>query len=153
MVRIREATSADATAIAAQYADLHRDQWSGAEPPRPPESREPDWLAEINASLASTTTRVFVAEAGGAVIGTARLEFAERPYFRIAEIRRVYVRPEWRRRGVASELMRVCEEAAREGGAKEVRLSVVTENEQALGFYERRGYDHFAIRMRKRAPD
>jgi ribosomal protein S18 acetylase RimI-like enzyme len=148
---IRRATEADAVKIADQYAGLHRDQWaSGATPPRA--DRDPDWLSEVHQALASADARVFVAEASGAVIGTARVEFAERPYFRIAEIRRVYVLPEWRRRGVAGELMRVAEDAARDGGAREVRLSVVAENEDAIGFYRRRGYGDFAIRLRKRLP-
>lgn len=147
---IRAATSADAAAVAEQYAALHRDQWEsgGREPPRA--DHEPDWLAEVLASLDAPNVRTFVAEAEDRVIGTARVELAERPYFRIADIRRVYVEPAWRRRGVASELMRVAEAAAREGGAKEARLSVVAENAAALRLYEALGYGHFAIRLAKR---
>lgn len=149
---IRRATADDAPAVAAQYAALHDDQWEGAgEAPRG--GHEPDWLGEVLQALASATTTLFVAEAGGVVIGTARVELAERPYFRIADIRRVYVRPEWRRRGVASALMAAAEDAARAGGAREVRLSVVAENSSALDFYAKRGFDHFAIRLRKRIRD
>lgn len=142
---------ADTAEIAEHYAGLHVDQWAGGGAP-PSGDHEPDWLAEVHQALGSQDTRLFVAEADGRLIGTARVEFAERPYFRIAEIRRVYVRPEWRRRGVASELMRIAEQAAREGGAREVRLSVVTENAEAIGFYRRRGYGDFALRLRKRIP-
>lgn len=147
---IRTATTADAAAIAEQYAALHRDQWEsgGREPPGA--DREPDWLSEVIAALEAPNVRTFVAEADGRVIGTARVELAERPYFRIADIRRVYVEPAWRRRGVASELMRVAETAARESGAKEARLSVVAENAAALRLYEALGYGHFAIRLAKR---
>lgn len=146
---IRRATPADAAAVAAQYAALHEDQWEGAgQAPRG--GHEPDWLGEVLQALSSDTTTLFVAEAGGEVIGTARVELAERPYFRIADIRRVYVRPEWRRRGVATALMTAAEDAAGAGGAREVRLSVVAENSTALAFYARRGFDHFAIRLRKR---
>lgn len=149
--RIRPATEADAGEIADHYAGLHVDQWAGRVTP-PAGDHEPDWGAEVRQALASPDTRLFVAEADGRPIGTARVEFAERPYFRIAEIRRVYVRPDWRRRGVASELMRVAEGAAREGGAREVRLSVVTENAEAIDFYRKRGYGDFALRLRKRIP-
>lgn len=150
-VRIRPATDADAAEIAEHYAGLHVDQWAGGERPMRGD-HEPDWLAEVRQALVSPDTRLFVAEADGRAIGTARVEFAERPYFRIAEIRRVYVRPAWRRQGVASELMRVAEAAARDGGASEVRLSVVTENAEAIGFYRKRGYGDFALRLRKRVP-
>lgn len=147
---VRAATTADAPAIAEQYAALHRDQWEGGDGEPPHADHEPDWLSEVHASLASEAARTFVAEAEGNIAGTARVEFAERPYFRIADIRRVYVAPPWRRQGVASELMRVAEETARQGGAKEVRLSVVAENTPALRLYEKLGYGHFAVRLAKR---
>ena len=149
MIRIRPATADDAAEIAEQYALLHTDQWSaGGTTPRA--DHDPDWLAEVTTALADPGTRLFVAEADGVAVGTARIEFAERPYFRIADVRRVYVRPAWRRRGVGVELMRAAEAAANEGGAAEVRLSVVTENEPALAFYRHLGYGDFAIRLSKR---
>lgn len=150
MTRVRPATAADAAQVAEQYGQLHHDQWAGggAEPPRA--DHEPDWLSEVHAALSSEDVRLFVAEADGTIVGTARVEFAERPYFRIADIRRVYVVPAWRRRGVATELMRVAEDAARRGGAREVRLSVVAENAPALRLYRKLGYGHFAVRLAKR---
>jgi ribosomal protein S18 acetylase RimI-like enzyme len=149
-VVVRPAADADAPAIAEQYAALHRDQWegSGGEPPH--DDREPDWLSEVLAALASPDVLTFVAEAEGRLVGTARVELAERPYFRIADIRRVYVIPGWRRRGIATRLMAVAEQAAIDGGAKEARLSVVAENAAALRLYEALGYGHFAIRLAKR---
>jgi ribosomal protein S18 acetylase RimI-like enzyme len=150
VIRVRAATEADAAAIAEQYVALHRDQWErgGGEPPH--DDHEPDWLSEVAAALASPDVRTFVAEADGRLVGTARVELAERPYFRIADIRRVYVVPGWRRRGVATQLMRAAEQAARDAGAKEARLSVVAENAAALRLYEALGYGHFAIRLAKR---
>jgi ribosomal protein S18 acetylase RimI-like enzyme len=150
VIRVRPATEADAAQVAEQYGQLHQDQWTGGGIEPPHAAHEPDWLAEVQASLASDDVRTFVAEADGRIVGTARVEFAERPYFRIADIRRVYVVPAWRRRGVASELMRVAEETAHQGGAKEVRLSVVAENAPALRLYEKLGYGHFAVRLAKR---
>lgn len=148
---VRIAAEADALDIADQYAGLHRDQWAETGAP-PSGDREPDWLAEVRQALEADDTRLFVAESDGLVIGTARVEFAERPFFRIAEVHRVYVRQEWRRRGVATELMRVAEDAARAGGARDVRLTVVTENEPAIRFYRELGYGDFAVRLHKRLP-
>lgn len=150
MIIVRPATDADAAEIADQYAALHRDQWMSGEPPQG--DHEPDWLAEVHEALAEPATRLLVAEVDGAVVGTARVEFAERPYFRIVDVRRVFVRAEWRRHGVAGELMRVAEQEAVDGGAREARLTVVSENEPAISFYRHRGYGDFAIRLRKRLP-
>jgi aminoglycoside 6'-N-acetyltransferase len=146
--QVRPATEADATEIADQYAGLHVDQWANGGGP-PGSDHEADWLAEVRESLAASHIRVLVAEAEGGPVGTARVEFGERPYFRIADIRRVYVQPAWRRQGIATELMRVAEETARQGGAKEVRLTVIAENAAAIAFYRRLGYGDFAIRLRK----
>lgn len=148
---VRPATEADALEIADQYAGLHRDQWAETGS-APGGDHEPDWLAEVRQAMEADDTRLFVAEIDGRVIGTARVEFAERPYFRIADVRRVYVQPPWRRRGVATALMRVAEETAREGGASDVRLTVVTENEGAIRFYRALGYGDFAVRLHKRLP-
>ena len=148
--RVRPATAADAPAIAEQYAALHRDQWEGGGGEPPHDDHEPDWLSEVVAALDAPNIRTFVAEVEGLLIGTARVELAERPYYRIADIRRVYVDAAWRRRGVATRLMQVAEHAARDGGAKEARLSVVAENVGALRLYETLGYGHFAIRLAKR---
>jgi ribosomal protein S18 acetylase RimI-like enzyme len=149
-IRIRAATDADAAAIAQQYQALHRDQWEGGGREPPHDDHEPDWLSEVLAALAAPDVRTFVAEADGRLVGTARVELAERPYFRIADIRRVYVAPEWRRRGVATRLMAVAERAAADAGAKEARLSVVAENDAALRLYQALGYGRFAIRLAKR---
>jgi ribosomal protein S18 acetylase RimI-like enzyme len=150
MTSVRPAGGDDLTAIATQYADLHREQWTASPQLRPDGDREPDWPGEVRAALDDPAAHLFVAEADGQLIGTVRVEFAERPFFRIAEVHRLYVRPEWRRRGVASELMRVAEATAREGGAAEVRLTVLAGNEAALRFYRIGQYHHFATRLAKR---
>jgi [ribosomal protein S18]-alanine N-acetyltransferase len=58
----------------------------------------------------------------------------------------VDVAEEWRRRGVASELMDEGERQARAGGAEVMDLHVWTENEGAIKFYERRGYERMGVR-------
>ncbi len=150
MTSVRPASEDDLPAIARQYADLHREQWTASPQLRPDGDREPDWLGEVRAALDDPATHLVVAETDGQLIGTVRVEFAERPFFRIAEVHRLYVRPEWRRRGVASELMRVAETTARDGGAAEVRLTVLAGNEPAMQFYDVRDYRHFATRLAKR---
>lgn len=146
---IRVATREDAEEIAREYAGLHHDQWEASGDAPRSEDAEPDWLAEVLTALDDPAVKVFVAEADGGLVGTARVELAERPYYRIADLRRLYVKPEWRRRGVATALVHAAEEAAHDESARELRLTVVAENATALLLYEHLGYDRFAIRLRK----
>jgi ribosomal protein S18 acetylase RimI-like enzyme len=52
----------------------------------------------------------------------------------------LYVRPEARRRGVASALVEACLERARERGCRRVELDTNESNDAALALYERFGF-------------
>jgi ribosomal protein S18 acetylase RimI-like enzyme len=149
-ISIRPAVAADAEAIAHLYEELHAAEWHGS-PPFPIAYEA--FLDEVRTVLASDTTRVVVATNGGTLIGTARVELAARPYGPIAEIRRVVVTAAFRQRGVATRLMAAAEEAALALGTGNLRLSVVSGNQDARRLYERLGYEEFAIRYRKRLDD
>lgn len=56
------------------------------------------------------------------------------------EIKRMYVRPELRGRGVATALLRDLEDEARARGCRELLLETGTEQPDAMRFYEREGY-------------
>jgi ribosomal protein S18 acetylase RimI-like enzyme len=147
-VSVRRATPADAPAIASLYEELHAAQWTGDEPI--PGVSPDGWLDEVRAALAAYGTQLLVAtSASKEVIGSVRVEFGERPYGRIAEIRRLIVTDPCRRRGVGAMLMAAAEDAARDGGAMDIRLTVIAENDPARRLYERLGYELFAIRYRR----
>ena len=57
------------------------------------------------------------------------------------EIKRLYVRPEWRHRGVADVLMNRLEADARNQGLGIVRLETGSRLAAAVRLYERRGYN------------
>lgn len=57
-----------------------------------------------------------------------------------AEIKRMYVRPAWRRRGYAAALLAALEEAARRRGCRLVRLDAGAQQVAARNLYERAGY-------------
>jgi GNAT superfamily N-acetyltransferase len=57
-----------------------------------------------------------------------------------AEIKRMYVMPAWRGRGLASALLAALEDVARELGYVRVRLDTGPRQPLARGLYERRGY-------------
>jgi [ribosomal protein S18]-alanine N-acetyltransferase len=58
------------------------------------------------------------------------------------------VAAEYRRRGLAEQMMQAVEMLAEAAGALRMDLHVFTENETAIRFYERIGYERFARRRR-----
>jgi GNAT superfamily N-acetyltransferase len=60
----------------------------------------------------------------------------------IAEIKRMYVDPPARRRGVARRILVRLEDAAREFGYRSVRLETGRKQPEAIALYESAGYEH-----------
>lgn len=145
-VTIRPATDEDAEQIGALYAELHADEWGDVAPHRI--DREA-WIAEARAVLAEARSLLLVATTGERLVGTVRVEIGVRPFGPVAEVRRLVVTGDWRRRGVARLLMNAAEEHARSQGAVDVRLTVVSTNAAARRLYEQRGYGEFAVRYLK----
>jgi ribosomal-protein-alanine N-acetyltransferase len=86
-----------------------------------------------------------IAEDRGEVIGfviayVKRVETGCRAY-----IVTVDVAPEWRRQGLAKELMAEVEAYALAKGARRIHLHVFTGNDAAIRFYERLGYEGIRI--------
>ncbi|HMH13562.1 MAG TPA: N-acetyltransferase [Edaphobacter sp.] len=89
-----------------------------------------------------------IAEKEGEVVG-----FVIEHIDRVAAERRAYVvtldvAAEYRRRGLAGRMMQAVEMLAEAAGALRMELHVFTENEGAIRFYERRGYERIARRKR-----
>ncbi|GAA3457489.1 GNAT family N-acetyltransferase [Dactylosporangium matsuzakiense] len=57
-----------------------------------------------------------------------------------AELKRMYVAPQYRGLGLAKALLRAIEDAARAAGRKRVWLETGTAQPEAIGLYERCGY-------------
>ncbi len=148
-LEVRVAGAADADAVAALYEELHEDEWNGEPPFR---IGRASWRAEARDAIDRTAARLLVATAGTGVVGTIRVELGQRPHGPVAEIRRLVVAGAWRGRGVGRVLMTAAEELALGMGAGDVRLTVLTGNAGARRFYERLGYDEFAVRYRRRLP-
>ncbi|KAH8774299.1 acyl-CoA N-acyltransferase [Hyaloscypha sp. PMI_1271] len=55
-----------------------------------------------------------------------------------AKVRAMFVHPNWARKGIATMLLKACEDAAREAGFKKVELRASL---QAVVFYENQGYE------------
>jgi [ribosomal protein S18]-alanine N-acetyltransferase len=129
---IRPATADDVAAIAAlEAASFPEDAWPAG------------YLAD---AIAGTLhgTGVLVAEVDGVVVGHAIASVV----FEMAELQRIAVAPEHRRRGIAGLLLAAVRDRAAARGAPALLLEVKETNAGALAFYERAGF--FEIDRRPR---
>ena len=121
-MNVRRATDADAAVV----TDLRRD--FNVEVPEPPGFEESDEPSEF----------VWVAEESGAVVGLLEASAAAP---RRWHVDLVHVRPEARRRGVATALLRAAMTEARSHGAEWVSLEVLASNEVARDVWRRLGFE------------
>ena len=104
-----------------------------------------DYVAFLERQCTARDGRVFVAEVEGRVAGFVCVVSATRgdspdDPATFAWIHDIYVRPEHRRRGLATALMSAAESFARSRGAREVRLGVIDRNVDARAMYQGLGF-------------
>ena len=84
--------------------------------------------------------RFFAARLDGVAVGCGGVAF----YDGYAEVKRMFTRPIARRRGVAAALLERLEGEARGAGHSVLRLETGMYQEEAIGFYERAGFERCA---------
>jgi len=68
-------------------------------------------------------------------------------------VQNIYVRPERRGEGIGSALLREAERRLRAGGVEAITLEAMADNDEAVAFYERHGYEPHRVTMRKSDSD
>ncbi len=94
--------------------------------------------------VASPKSTLVVAEVEGKVVGCALVN-----YRRGSELARIYtiaVATEFRRRGIARQLLAAAEQSARKRGCRIMRLEVRADDAGAIALYEASGYSRFGKR-------
>ena len=95
--------------------------------------------------------QILVADIGGKIVGYVffinRAEFPLETRYTWASINELYVHPEHRRKGIATNLMNQAFEHLRSIGVTHVRLNVMTENHAAIELYHRLGFRDYSLRM------
>jgi diamine N-acetyltransferase len=148
-LRIRDADAADASELSAFAATLFRDAYTATTRSADLESYIAEhFRAEIQAAeIAAAECRTLLLELEGQLAGYAQMRRGRAPSCLVqaadaaieaVEIRRFYVAPRWRGRGVARGLMAACLDAAPPGCR--VWLGVFTHNARAIAFYTKCGF-------------
>jgi putative acetyltransferase len=90
--------------------------------------------------LFEDNVRFFAARLDGVAVGCGGVAF----YDGFAEVKRMFTRPTARRKGVAAALLRRLEDEARGAGHSVLRLETGMYQDEAIGFYERAGFERCA---------
>jgi GNAT superfamily N-acetyltransferase len=143
-IHYRDANAGDAAALAALFGDTFRKTFGHLYKPADLAA----FLSEHTAGhwqeqLRDGAFAVRIAEADGAAVGLAKLgplKLPVEPAGPALELRQLYVRQEVRGSGVAATLMDWLIGEARRRGARELYLSVYTDNPRARRFYARYGF-------------
>jgi GNAT superfamily N-acetyltransferase len=136
-----DVTSAEARLILRDYLVDVSDRWFRLHEDRhsTPEEIEQS-LAEMSSDdLAPPTGAFVVARGASRLVGCAGVRLAG-GCPDVAELKRMFVRPEARGTGLAAALLAAVEEAARDLGATTVRLDTRLDLVQARALYVRQGY-------------
>lgn len=93
----------------------------------------PNLFAKMNAAAE------FLVAYNSDILGYAAM-YANNMETRIAYITLLGVRPQYQKTQVGKRLVRACEEIAAQRGMKQLKLEVLKENKQAIGFYKHIGF-------------
>jgi ribosomal protein S18 acetylase RimI-like enzyme len=142
---VREAQPGDAREIAALIVRFYMLN----------EEFDPAWTAVESVEAAERLAKraieaedevVLVAEVGGVIAGVARAVLVDEPMLSnspLAVLKELYVKPEYRRRGIASKLVEEAFNHLKKLGAKVLAAEFPSQNEVAERFYEKLGFRPF----------
>jgi len=154
-INVRKATVEDYHALCGLFEEidaLHRDHLPHLfrKPDGP--SRERDFYAGL---IADEDIALFVAEAGGELVGAVQAIVRETPNFPILVPRRyvvvesIVVKSEFQNQGIGRALMEEMQAWAAAKGAAAIELNVYEFNQTAIAFYESLGYQVVSRKMSK----
>ncbi len=93
------------------------------------------------AALQDASVIFLVARSDGVAVGCGAVRFVQGEY---AEVKRMYVAPPWRGRGVAQALLRQIERLSQQKGFRVLRLETGVHQSEAIRLYERAGFSRCA---------
>lgn len=109
---------------------------------------------DIKDILNKTNHAIFIAEVEKKPIGYIDISIKRNPslYFikKFGRIHYIYVKKSFRKKGVASELIKIADKWFKKKGVKDITLSVLFNNKKAYNIYKKRGYIDKSISMYKR---
>ncbi|KOF10741.1 hypothetical protein AC739_08775 [Planococcus glaciei] len=151
---LREATAEDISALKKLYIDMYSFLGEFSMP----YSMDEDSLEDILKILVKAkTTSIIIGELDGEVIGFITVEIAKldrklklEPTNIIGFIKDLYIIPDKRKLGLANNFLQKAEDLLLEIGATAIECNVLVGNDNAMNFWESKGFQKMAHVMYKR---
>ena len=133
-----------------ELASMHEYMMEGYELSDEPKKA---WIDFIESNFEKKSMTTFIAEDEDSIVGFVTVVIRERPKIfkntKIGMILDLIVKEEKREQGVGSELIEKSEEWIKSKGVSVGILTVAPENENAVDFWEKRGYKTYLLKKRK----
>lgn len=143
-ILIREATIKDLKNVRFLWLKLAEEMYEYEEYIYPSRENAERWFSSVLSTLREGRGKVLIAQLNGEIVGFIYFIHSLRTFLEVSKqaalISDMYVKPEFRRRGIGSLLMEKCLENLRKLHIKHVMLSVLSENLAAVKFYEKHGF-------------
>jgi ribosomal protein S18 acetylase RimI-like enzyme len=148
-IRIRRATIDDFPDVVRLYISL-KEHGAELEPGNLQyQVDDARWEHIARAGLLDNSAACYVAQSNQRTVGFMKLRFIERAWGKGCEIETLIVEEQSRGRGIGTRLMSVAEGEATRRGVVAMRVDVLSKNLRGVRFYEREGYEPFAVRLGK----
>ncbi|MEM7223748.1 MAG: GNAT family N-acetyltransferase [Pseudomonadota bacterium] len=155
-LEIRDYQPGDRAALLALVRELQAAEGALYDRMKPPEAIG-DWYVDgLLESCRTKQGRILVACDGGAPVGYAVIltevsseDELDEIDFTYAYVQDIAVGARMRRRGIGARLLGACEEIARAAGARWLRISVLSDNQPAVGAYLKTGFKPLFTELEK----
>ena len=150
---IRPGTLDDHLDIARLYVQL-KDHHRRLQPGNPRyHVTDGEWSEVALAALSDPDVYTYVAQLGAEIAGFMKITYEQKPWGVSCELDTMVVDKHHRGKGVGGQMLQEAEALAREHGAKGMRVDVLIPNYEGREFYERHGFEIFAVRYGKPVHD
>jgi ribosomal protein S18 acetylase RimI-like enzyme len=150
-IAIRAATKRDLRTLKRFWLNLAKEMFEIEKYIVPSEQNAKKWISFVFESIKEAKAIVLLAEMSGKPIGFIHLSFPREEKYQIsigfATIHEIYVKPAYRRLGVGNQLMKETLRIIKERNFKNVRLSVISRNVEAVQFYKKFGFKIYRYGM------
>ncbi len=121
-----------------KFSETYNENW-------PYETAGKEYFARL---IVGDKSACFVAEENGEIVGYLMAycgEYAYRNVNPISELENMFVKEEFRNKGIGSKLVEEFKKWSKEKGAKRLKVMLYATNLDALEFYKKHGFADFAV--------